>query len=88
MRKRQKAAVVLAMLGSAGFLGAGVGHASDVPEAEIGNSQAVICTQDNSTQGLIVIDDINLVVAILGLATAENTETNTVSCTSALTFGG
>ncbi|MCX2927605.1 hypothetical protein [Streptomyces sp. NEAU-W12] len=88
MRKYQKAAVVMAMLGSAGFLGAGVGHANDGPEVEISNSQATTCIQDNSKQGLINIDDINLAVGILGLGNAENTETNAVSCTSSFAIGG
>ncbi|SDC07185.1 hypothetical protein [Streptomyces prasinopilosus] len=88
MRKYQKAAVVMAMLGSAGFLGAGVGHASDGPEVELNNEQTTTCVQDNSKQGLINIDDINLAVGILGLGNAENTETNAVSCTSSLAIGG
>ncbi|MEV7858337.1 hypothetical protein AB0O86_05705 [Streptomyces hirsutus] len=88
MRKYQKAAVVMAMLGSASFLGAGVGHANDGPEAELNNTQSTTCVQDNSKQGLINIDDINLAIGILGLGNAENEETNAVSCTSNFALGG
>ncbi|WAX79952.1 hypothetical protein [Streptomyces sp. KMM 9044] len=87
MRKYQKAAAVMAMLGSASFLGAGVGHASDGVEAELNNEQTTTCVQDNSKQGLINIDDINLAVGILGLGNAENTETNSVACASSSAIG-
>ncbi|CAM5340205.1 hypothetical protein [Streptomyces hirsutus] len=88
MRKYQKAAVVMAMLGSVGFLGAGVSHAGDGPEAELNNSQTTTCAQDNSKQGLVNIDDINLAVGILGLGNAENEETNAISCASSFAIGG
>ncbi|MER6109802.1 hypothetical protein ACWGPD_06725 [Streptomyces hirsutus] len=88
MRKYQKAAVVMAMLGSVGFLGAGVSHAGDNPEVELNNKQNTTCVQDNSKQGLINIDDINLAVGILGIAQAENEETNAVSCASNFVLGG
>ncbi|GGX10013.1 hypothetical protein GCM10010297_34480 [Streptomyces malachitofuscus] len=88
MRKYQKAAVVMAMLGSVSFLGAGVGHAGDEPEVEINNSQTTNCAQDSSVQSLIAIDDINLAVGILGLGNAENKETNAVECASNLALGG
>ncbi|MFD5497792.1 hypothetical protein ACFYY3_09290 [Streptomyces sp. NPDC001812] len=88
MRKYQKAAVVMAMLGSVGFLGAGVSHAGGEPEVELNNSQTTTCVQDNSVQGLINIDDINLAVGLLGLGNAENKETNTVSCDSNFVVGG
>lgn len=87
MRKYQKAAVVMAMLGSVGFLGAGVGHASDDPSVELNNSQKTTCAQDNSVQSLIAIDDINLAVGILGLGNAENKETNSVQCASNFSLG-
>ncbi|MEU1697427.1 hypothetical protein [Streptomyces hirsutus] len=88
MRKYQKAAVVMAMLGSVGFLGAGVSHAGDGPEVELNNSQTTTCAQDNSKQGLVNIDDINLAVGILGLGNAENEETNAISCASSFAIGG
>ncbi|GAA3498172.1 hypothetical protein GCM10019016_052750 [Streptomyces prasinosporus] len=89
MRKYQKAAVVVAMLGSVGFLGAGVSHAGDKPSFELNSEQNMTCAQDNSVQSLISIDDVNAGVgAILGLGNAENAETNAVACTNALGIGG
>ncbi|MER5991092.1 MULTISPECIES: hypothetical protein [Streptomyces] len=88
MRKYQKAAVVMAMLGSVGFLGAGVSHAGDKPSAKLDNEQTATCVQDNSVQSLVAVDDVNLALAILGLANAENTETNVVACGNALGVGG
>ena len=88
MRKFQKAAVVVAMLGSVGFLGAGVSHANGDPAVELNNEQATACPQDNSAKGLIVIDDINLAVGILGLGVAENSETNSIECASSFAVGG
>ncbi|CAL9560394.1 hypothetical protein [Streptomyces sp. Tu 3180] len=88
MRKYQKAAVVMAMLGSAGFLGAGVSHAGDGPSAELNNEQNTTCVQDNSVQSLIAIDDVNLALGLLGVGNAENTETNVVACTNSLGIGG
>ncbi|CAL9546196.1 hypothetical protein [Streptomyces pilosus] len=88
MRTYQKAAVVMAMLGSVSFLGAGVSFAGDEPEVEINSSQTTSCAQDNSVQSLIAIDDINLAVGILGLGNAENKETNAVECASNLGLGG
>ncbi|GAA3498170.1 hypothetical protein GCM10019016_052730 [Streptomyces prasinosporus] len=88
MRKYQKAAVVMAMLGSVGFLGAGVSHAGDEPSAELNSEQNTTCVQDNSVQSLVAIDDVNLALAILGLANAENVENNVVACTNNLGIGG
>ncbi|MER5843528.1 MULTISPECIES: hypothetical protein [Streptomyces] len=89
MRKYQKTAVVMAMLGSVAFLGAGVSHAGDDPSFKLNNEQTTACAQDNSVQGLVNIDDVNAGVgAILGLGNAENTETNAVACASSFTFGG
>lgn len=88
MRKYQKAAVVMAMLGSVSFLGAGVSHAGDKPEVEINNSQATECVLDQSVQSLVAVDDVNLAVGILGLANAENEETNFNECANNLALGG
>lgn len=85
MRTYQKAAVVMAMLGSVSFLGAGVSAAGDNPGFELNNHQTTTCAQDNSVQSLISIDDVNAGVgAILGLGNAENTEVNSVACSSNL----
>ncbi|MFF9215474.1 hypothetical protein [Streptomyces viridosporus] len=88
MRKYQKAAVVMAMLGSVGFLGAGVSHAGDEPEFELNNKQATTCVQDNSTEGLINIEDVNIGIAILGLNKQEANDANTVACGTSFTIGG
>ncbi|WP_406727494.1 hypothetical protein WJ438_26785 [Streptomyces sp. GD-15H] len=81
MRKYQKAAVVMAMLGSVGFLGAGVSHAGDGHEFKLGNEQATTCAQDNSSKGLVNIDDVNVGVgALLGYGKAESYDTNSQAC--------
>lgn len=60
----------------------------DHPDVELNNKQATACPQDNSAKGLIVIDDINLAVGILGLGVAENSETNSIECASSFAVGG
>ncbi|MEU0756151.1 hypothetical protein [Streptomyces albogriseolus] len=88
MRKHQKAAVVMAMLGSVGFLGAGVSHAGDEPDFELNSKQATHCVQDNSTKGLINVDDVNLGIALLAVAKQEANDANSQACGSAFTLGG
>ena len=88
MRTFQKAAVVVAMLGSVGFLGAGVSHAGDEPQVELNNKQATTCAQDNSTEGLINIEDVNIGVSILGLTKNEANDTNSVACSTGFSLGG
>ncbi|MFI9819163.1 hypothetical protein ACIHFC_01600 [Streptomyces sp. NPDC052013] len=88
MRKYQKAAVVMAMLGSVSFLGAGVGHAGDDPKVELNNKQTQSCQQNDSTTGLINIDDVNLSLAILGLSQQDNSEESSVTCATSFTVGG
>ncbi|MFF8876848.1 hypothetical protein [Streptomyces flaveolus] len=83
MRKYQKAAVVLAMLGSAGFLGTGVSYAGgDHPSLESKQSQN--CTGEvNNQQALIGLQDTNVAAnALLGVGNpaAGNTA---VTCTQA-----
>ncbi|MGP4092669.1 hypothetical protein [Streptomyces sp. KR55] len=66
MRKYQKAAVALAMLGSVSFLGAGVGHADDGHgKFKLNNKQHQSCDQNDSYQGLLHVDDINVDVDVL-----------------------
>ncbi|GGZ73301.1 hypothetical protein [Streptomyces bluensis] len=48
MRKYQKAAVVVAMLGSVGFLGAGVGHADGDAKVKLSNKQSQECSADET----------------------------------------
>ncbi|WP_326752819.1 hypothetical protein OIE73_13595 [Streptomyces hirsutus] len=87
MRKYQKAAVVMAMLGSVGFLGAGVSHAGDEPNFKLDNTQSQTCTGEvNNQQALIGLQDTNVALNLLGVGnpSAGNTA---VSCPSTLAFG-
>ncbi|GGV12008.1 hypothetical protein [Streptomyces griseoflavus] len=88
MRKYQKAAVVMAMLGSVGFLGAGVSHAGDKPEVEVNNKQATHCSADNSTKGLVNVDDVNVGIALLAIAKQEANDINSQACASNFAIGG
>ncbi|MFF5155685.1 hypothetical protein ACFY3N_05345 [Streptomyces sp. NPDC000348] len=89
MRKYQKAAVVMAMLGSVGFLGAGVSHAGDKPEFDLNNKQSTVCAQDNSTEGLVNVDDVNVgISALLGFTKNEANDANTVACATGFNIGG
>ncbi len=90
MRKYQKAAVVVAMLGSVGFLGAGVGHAAGGDgKFKLDNEQAQSCEQNDSTQGLVNVDDVNVnVAALLGLANQDNSERESLSCSQAFSLRG
>lgn len=87
MRKYQKAAVVAAMLGSVSMLGAGVSQADDDAAFKLDNKQNQSCEQNTSTQGLINIDDINVNLALLGLANQDNRETKSLTCTQGFALG-
>ncbi|EFL32231.1 predicted protein [Streptomyces viridochromogenes DSM 40736] len=88
MRKYQKAAVVVAMLGSVSFLGAGVGHAAGGnDEFKLDNKQNQSCEQNDSREGLINIDDVNVNVALLGLANQDNSERESVTCSQTFSLG-
>ncbi|CAM5313282.1 hypothetical protein ABZ250_02515 [Streptomyces afghaniensis] len=82
MRNYQKAAVVMAMLGSVSFLGAGVGHASDGGnKVKIDNDQNQACAQNDAQTGLIQLDDVNVSVgAILGWSQQDNSEKESLAC--------
>ncbi|MEU0171181.1 hypothetical protein [Streptomyces iakyrus] len=90
MRKYQKAALVAAMLGSVSFLGAGVGHAAGGDEKfKLENEQTQACSQNDSTQGLVNVDDVNVnVAAILGLANQDNSERESLTCSQAFSLRG
>lgn len=88
MRKYQKAAVVVTMLGSVSLLGAGIGHASDDGgKVKLDNKQNQTCEQNDSTTGLINIDDINVNLAILGLAQQDNSERESLTCAQNFSVG-
>ncbi|MEU2536595.1 hypothetical protein [Streptomyces iakyrus] len=90
MRKYQKAALVAAMLGSVSFLGAGVGHAAGGDEKfKLENEQTQACSQNDSTQGLVNVDDVNVNVgALLGLANQDNSERESLTCSQAFSLRG
>ncbi|MGW0813936.1 hypothetical protein ACWD00_11900 [Streptomyces viridiviolaceus] len=85
MRKYQKAAVVMAMLGSVGFLGAGVSHA-DEPKAELTNTQSNSCGNE-SQEGLINISRLQLNVLAIPVASPQDFGHDT-TCTNTLALGG
>ncbi|NJP53353.1 hypothetical protein HCJ93_25630 [Streptomyces sp. SBST2-5] len=88
MRKYQKAAVVVAMLGSVSFLGAGVGHAGDDPSFKLNNKQAQNCVQNDSVKGLINVDDVNVSAgALLGWSAQDASESEALSCVQGFKLG-
>ncbi|MEV8595294.1 hypothetical protein ACIHFC_01605 [Streptomyces sp. NPDC052013] len=88
MRKYQKAAVVMAMLGSVSFLGAGVGHAGDDPAFKLDNKQSQSCSQNDSALGLVNVDDVNVGVgALLGLSSQDNSESEALHCVQGFKLG-
>jgi hypothetical protein len=89
MRKYQKVAVAVAMLGSVSFLGAGVGHAADGDgKFKLDNKQNQSCEQNDSQQGLVNLDDVNVNVgALLGLATQDNSERESLTCSQGFSIG-
>jgi hypothetical protein len=89
MRKYQKAAVVVAMLGSSvSFLGAGVGHAADGGEkVKLDNKQNQTCEQNDTATGLVNLDDINVNLALLGLAQQDNSERESLTCSQVFSLG-
>ncbi|WP_409472040.1 hypothetical protein [Streptomyces sp. HC307] len=89
MRKYQKAAVVVAMLGSVSFMGAGIGQASDGDEkVKLENKQTQSCEANESAYGLINIDDVNVSVGLLGFSQQDNSEKKSQECSQAFVLGG
>ncbi|MFJ4537644.1 hypothetical protein ACIP39_16985 [Streptomyces tibetensis] len=89
MRKYQKAAVVVAMLGSVSFLGAGVGHASDGHKVKVENEQDQSCSQSESiTGGLIAAEDVLVGINVLGVQSNDQSERESNQCSQAFAFGG
>ncbi|OUC95190.1 hypothetical protein [Streptomyces swartbergensis] len=80
MRNFQKAAVVMAMLGSVSFLGAGVGHAADGDKVKLHNDQKQACAQNDAQTGLIQLDDVNVSVGLLGWSQQDNSEKESLAC--------
>ncbi|MER6619546.1 MULTISPECIES: hypothetical protein [unclassified Streptomyces] len=87
MRKFQKAAVVVAMLGSVGFLGAGVSHAGDEPSFKLDSEQSHSCTGEaNFQQALIGLQDTNVAANVIGVGNPSAGATS-VECNSILGVG-
>jgi hypothetical protein len=88
MRKYQKAAVVMAMLGSVSFLGAGVGHAGEDAKVKLDNKQSQKCSADEATlTGSEVASDNFIPVNAAGLQGVDNSERTSVTCTQVFTIG-
>ncbi|MET9758087.1 hypothetical protein ABZ016_03375 [Streptomyces sp. NPDC006372] len=86
MRKYQKAAVAVAMLGSVSFLGAGVGHAADGDsKAKADNTQQnQKCSADEKNWSLVNIGDVNMVINVMGLQFVDQSEHKSVKCTQVI----
>ena len=88
MRKYQKAAVVMAMLGSVSFLGAGVGHAADGDsKVKLDNKQGQECSADESKFTGVEALRIFLPINALGLQRNDLSERTSVHCTQLFTVG-
>lgn len=89
MRKYQKAAVAVAMLGSVSFLGAGVGHAAggDSKAKADGPQQNQKCSVDEANYGLINIGDVNVVINALGVQFVDQSEHKSVECAQVVPSG-
>ncbi|MGW3723871.1 hypothetical protein [Streptomyces sp. NPDC000851] len=89
MLKYQKAAVALAMLGSVGLLGAGVGNAADGdPKAKADNPQPnQKCSADEKNLGIINVGDVNIAINVMGLQFVDQSERKSVKCTQVVPAG-
>ncbi|PAZ17244.1 hypothetical protein CLM62_03480 [Streptomyces sp. SA15] len=90
MRKYQRAAVVVAMLGSVSFLGAGIGNAADGGEKyKFDNKQNQSCDMNYSGKTLVGAGDIGVNVgAVLGWGDMDQSEKESQSCGQDFKVGG
>ncbi|MEU1849960.1 hypothetical protein ABZ499_11960 [Streptomyces sp. NPDC019990] len=89
MRKYQKAAVVVAMLGSVSFLGAGVGHADGDPKVKLDNKQSQKCSADGTyITGSEVAGELPVLTNGAGLQVVDESERTSVECAQLFTIGG
>ncbi|MFF4830568.1 hypothetical protein [Streptomyces sp. NPDC001315] len=87
MRKYQKAAVVMAMLGSVGFLGAGVSHANgDEPTLKLDNHQSNSCGNE-SQSGVLNLSRVNVQILDI-LANQPVDQSLSATCTNGFALGG
>ncbi|MEU7056139.1 hypothetical protein [Streptomyces sp. NPDC046197] len=89
MRKYQKAAVVAAMLGSVGFLGAGVSQAHGDDEAfKLENKQNQACQADESRYvGSETGSDLVNNIGAAGITTTDVSKHTSVSCNQLFLVG-
>ncbi|WP_112468071.1 hypothetical protein [Streptomyces triticisoli] len=88
MRKYQRAAVVVAMLGSVSFLGAGVSQADDDGKFKLENKQNQSCSADESNMtGASVLGHNHIPVNLLGLQLNDHSKRTSVTCTQLFTIG-
>src|SRR3954447_25892097 len=90
MRKYQKAAVVMAMLGSVSFLGAGVSqaHGDDDATFKLENKQNQSCSADkHEMTGSKPLSDPYAATNAAGLQLNDNSEHTSVTCTQLFTIG-
>ncbi|MFQ6144426.1 hypothetical protein ACLMNJ_15300 [Streptomyces seoulensis] len=86
MRKFQKAAVVVAMLGGVGFAGAGAAqaHGGDGGGARFDFKQSQTCTgQVDTQQGLVNVQDLGVAANVLGVGNPVGKVTSVV-CPSSI----
>jgi hypothetical protein len=89
MRKIQKVAVVAAMLGSVGFMGAGVSHAGEGPDFKLDNKQSTECSSDESAfGGLVNVSDVNVVANVLAGVQGQAVDTHSATCNATVALGG
>jgi hypothetical protein len=79
MRKYQRAAVVMAVLGSVSFLGAGVSQAGEGSQNRVDATQVNACKNEgrkSTSFGLInALNEVNVGLGILGKGEADNSTT-------------
>ena len=87
MRKYQKAAVVMAMLGGVSILGAGVGHADDGAKVKLDNKQSQGCSADGSyITGSEAVDGFAPANGI-GYQVVDQSKRTSVTCTQLFAVG-
>ncbi|MGW3723873.1 hypothetical protein [Streptomyces sp. NPDC000851] len=89
MRKYQKAAVVMAMLGSVSFLGAGVGNAANGdPKVKLDNKQVQECSADETNiTGSNAGEVENVVTNAAGLQFIDQSKRTSVNCAQVFAIG-
>ncbi|MEU9290851.1 hypothetical protein AB0D57_41045 [Streptomyces sp. NPDC048275] len=87
MRKYQKAAVVMAMLGSVSFLGAGVGHADDGGKVKLDNKQSQECSADEYNFTGTSTGSVFAPTNAAGFQLVDQSERTSVNCAQLFTIG-